>query len=89
MKLIVFFAEFFGTFLLLSAIFISGNPFVVGLTLAFNIWLLGSTSGSHVNPAVSLAFLLKGDINMNQFLMNSLSQFLGAATALYAYKALY
>ena len=79
-------AEFFGTFLLLLAIFSTGNALVIGLTLAFNIWALGSISGSHVNPAVSLAFLAKGDITFMEFVLNTLAQLSGGVSAWYAYK---
>jgi aquaporin Z len=81
-------AEFFGTFALLMAIFVTGNAFVIGGTLAVLVLLLGDVSGSHVNPAVSLAMLLKGAISSTEFVSYSVVQLAGAAAAFYAYRAL-
>lgn len=81
-------AEFFGTFLLLMSIFWTGNALIIGLTLAFDVWLLGGISGSHVNPAVSLAMLIKGAISPTEFITYSLAQLAGAASAWYTYNTL-
>ena len=81
-------AEFFGTFLLLMSIFVTGNALIIGLTLAFNVWVLGGISGSHVNPAVSLAMLIKGAITSTEFVSYTVVQLAGAAAAYYAYAAL-
>ena len=81
-------AEFFGTFLLLMSIFVTGNALVIGLTLALDVWLLGGISGSHVNPAVSIAMLVKGAISPTEFVTYTLAQLAGAVSAWYAYSAL-
>jgi len=81
-------AEFFGTFLLLMSIFATGNALVIGATLALDVYLLGGISGSHVNPAVSLAMLMKGAISTTEFMTYSMAQLAGGAAAWYAYKAL-
>jgi len=81
-------AEFFGTFALLMAIFVTGNAFVIGGTLAVLVLLLGDVSGAHVNPAVSLAMLLKGAMSSTEFVSYSVVQLAGATAAYYAYKAL-
>jgi aquaporin Z len=81
-------AEFFGTFLLLMSIFATGNALVIGLTLALNVWLLGGISGSHVNPAVSVAMLVKGAITATEFASYTVVQMAGAVAAYYAYTAL-
>ena len=81
-------AEFFGTFLLLMSIFVTGNAFVIGGTLAAIVLLLGGISGAHVNPAVSLAMLLKGSISNMEFVSYALAQCAGGAAAWYAYKTL-
>jgi aquaporin Z len=80
--------EFFGTFLLLMAIFATGNALVIGGTLALNVFLLGGISGAHVNPAVSLAMLAKGAMSMTDFIGFTIAQCAGAVTAWYAYSAL-
>jgi aquaporin Z len=81
-------AEFFGTFILLMSIFVTGNAFVIGGTLALLVLLLGGISGAHVNPAVSLAMLVKGAISNTEFVTYSIAQCLGASAAWYAYKTL-
>jgi aquaporin Z len=81
-------AEFFGTFLLLMSIFVTGNALVIGLTLALVVFLIGDLSGGHVNPAVSLAMFLNGSLSSMELGSYVVVQALGAATAYYVYKAL-
>jgi aquaporin Z len=81
-------AEFFGTFLLLMSIFATGNALIIGLTLSLNVWLLGGISGSHVNPAVSIAMLVKGAISPMEFVTYTIVQLAGAVSAWYTYKTL-
>ena len=81
-------AEFFGAFLLLISIFVTGNAFVIGGTLALIVLLLGGISGAHVNPAVSVAMLLKGAISPTELATYTIAQCAGAAAAWYAYKTL-
>jgi aquaporin Z len=88
MNMLALVAEFFGTFLLLMSIFVTGNAFVIGGTLALIVLLLGGVSGAHVNPAVSVAMLLKGAISSTEFVTYSIVQCGGAAAAWYAYKTL-
>ena len=80
--------EFFGTFLLLMSIFATGNAFVIGATLALIVLLLGGISGAHVNPAVSVAMLVKGAITGTEFVTFTMAQMLGAISAWYAYSTL-
>lgn len=52
------FAEFIGTFILISVIAFVGNPIAIGAALWAAIVLVGRSSGGHFNPAVTLwAFL--------------------------------
>jgi glycerol uptake facilitator-like aquaporin len=80
--------EFLGTFLFLMSILVVGNPLVIGGVLALVIWLLSKTSGGHVNPAVSLAFYLKGSLSNMEYIGYMGAQFAAAIAALYTYKAL-
>jgi aquaporin Z len=80
--------EFFGTFLLLMSIFATGNAFIIGATLAVIVLLLGGISGAHVNPAVSIAMLVKGAMSGTEFVTFTIAQFAGAIAAWYAYSAL-
>jgi glycerol uptake facilitator-like aquaporin len=80
--------EFLGTFLFLMSILVVGNPLVIGGVLALVIWLLSKTSGGHLNPAVSLAFYLKGSLSNMEYIGYRAAQFAAAIAALYTYKAL-
>ncbi|MCJ0742113.1 aquaporin Z [Pedobacter montanisoli] len=95
------FAEFFGTFWLVfggcgSAIFAAGIPNLgigfAGVALAFGLTVLtmayavGSISGGHFNPAVSVGLAVGGRFPMKDLIPYIVSQCLGAmlaATALY------
>ena len=59
---------------------------MIGLSLALIVYILSDISGGHVNPAVSLAMLMKGDLNSTSFLGYVVAQLLGGASAFYAYK---
>jgi aquaporin Z len=81
-------AEFLGTFLLLLSILVTGNFLVIGAALALIVFLIGGISGAHVNPAVSLAFYMKGALSMTELLSYIAVQMAGGAGALVAFKAL-
>ena len=49
--------EAVGTFIFLSVIVATGNPWAIGATLAILAFLVGSISGGHFNPAVTIATL--------------------------------
>ena len=86
--MLVLFAEFLGTFALLSAVLFTGSALWIGATLAFIIYSIGSLSGGHVNPVISLAFYLKGSMSMPEFLSYVVVQVAGAVAAYYAYSIL-
>jgi aquaporin Z len=83
MKLV---AEFFGTFLLMTSILVSGgNWLVIGATLALIVAVLGSVSGASVNPAVSAGLWYSGSLSTQLFALYSLVEVLGGVAAVYAY----
>jgi aquaporin Z len=90
------FAELFGTFLLVlvaaggpivNARFgghaISGTALVVapGLMVLGIILFMGTVSGAHLNPAVTIGFTLRGDFPFRRVPMYIVSQFAGAVLA--------
>ena len=82
-------AEFVGAFVFILSILTSdGNPFIVGGMLALVILLIGGVSGGHVNPAVSLAFFMKGALTPVELGAYIFAQLAGGAGAFYASKML-
>jgi aquaporin Z len=77
-------AEFLGTFILLSAILFTGNPLFIaaGFLAAITI------TGGHINPAVSLAMVAKGDLPAARFPGYAVAQIAGALAALAVFKQL-
>lgn len=89
-----FTAEFIGTFVLVfigcgSAIIAGSFIGNLGVALAFGFSLLvmayaiGSISGCHINPAVSLSFLLTRQMSISSFFTYVAAQLLGAVSAGY------
>src|SRR5678809_501964 len=57
------------------------GPLAIGMTLIMLVYSSGHISGSHFNPAVSLAVYLRGKLNGGDLLPYMVSQFLGATLA--------
>jgi glycerol uptake facilitator-like aquaporin len=57
MNVLAIIVEFLGTFIFLSVIVATGNPWAIGATLAILAFLGGAISGGHFNPAVTLMTL--------------------------------
>lgn len=87
-------AELVGTFILTfmgcgSAIVLgcdtAGGHLAVALAFGLSIiataYVIGSTSGCHINPAVSFAMLLRGKMSTSEFLGYVISQVIGAIGA--------
>jgi aquaporin Z len=84
-----FLAEFIGTFILVlfgcgAAVLGGDNVGQLGIALAFGFAIvalaygLGSISGGHVNPAVSLAVFVAGRMSVREMALYWAAQFLGA-----------
>jgi glycerol uptake facilitator-like aquaporin len=76
-----YYIEFFGTFLLVTALGISGDPIAIGLLLAALIYIGADLSGGHFNPAVTLAAWAADEIPASGLTGTFTSQILGALTA--------
>jgi aquaporin Z len=53
-------------------------PLAIGCALMVMVYMGGHISGAHYNPAVSLAVLLRGNLNLVNFGIYVVSQVLGA-----------
>ena len=85
-------AEFIGTYLLChvgcGAAILNNNPLAGPLIFTFLIIGLasgyGPISGAHLNPSVSLAFLLTGKMKIRDFILYIISQLCGAFSGFYS-----
>lgn len=81
-------AEFIGTFILVTAILFAGQPVYIAAGFLAAITIAGGISGGHLNPAVSLAMVAKGDLNVAQFAQYAGAQVAGALFALLVFKSM-
>ena len=79
-------AEFFGTALLVYVILATGNPLAIGAALALIILLIGTISGGHVNPAVSIVMASIGRLPIDDLVPYCLAQIFGGLVALELFK---
>lgn len=94
-------AEFIGTFVLVffscGAAAISGGidgklgifgiAMIFGLSIVAMAYAIGHISGCHINPAVSLAMLINGKLNIGDFIGYLIAQFAGGIAAAALLKA--
>ena len=81
-------AEFLGTILLVVTALASGGSFIaVGAALAVALYLTGSISGGHINPAVSVAMYVNKKLSFDDLLGYVFAQLLGGVTSVYLYSA--
>ncbi len=85
-------SEFLGTFALtlvvglslsLSGSFPIAVPLLAGLTLGLFVYSIGSISGTHINPAVTLGVWSIKKIGTKDAIWYIVAQFIGAAVALF------
>ena len=85
-------AEGFGTFVLVlvgcGAAVIAGDALgLLGVALAFGlavmtmVYTIGNISGCHINPAITFAMMLRGDMSLQEALCYMGSQVVGALLA--------
>jgi aquaporin Z len=80
--------EFLGTFIFLSVIVATGNPWAIGATLAVLAYLGGDVSGGHYNPAVTLMTLYNKTITISTAAAYILAQVAGGILAITTYNVL-
>lgn len=81
--------EFIGTFFLVLTFVLAANnsgiapmaPLAIGAMLMVMIYAGSHISGGHYNPAVTIAVLMRGKIDLNDALVYMVVQLLGAAVA--------
>ena len=73
--------ELVGTFFLVLIIGLSKNPLAIGFGLTVLVYMGAHISGAHYNPVVSLAMLLRKEINSSDFFKYLVAQILGAFIA--------
>lgn len=74
--------EFLGTFLFLSVIITTGNPWLIGGSLAVLAYFAGSISGANFNPAVTIMLLYNRSIAMDNAVAYILAQIAAGLLAL-------
>lgn len=72
-----------GTAMLVGCDAVNGGGYILtafafGLTIVAMAYSMGNISGCHINPAVSLAMLIRGDLSVKDFVGYVLSQCVGA-----------
>ena len=96
-------SEFLGTFFLVfagtGAVIVNdltggqithlGIALTFGLVVMVMIYSIGNVSGAHMNPAVTLGFLLSGRLDKQEVIPFIVSQFLGAVLASVALRFLF
>lgn len=73
--------EFIGTFFLVAAIGLTGNPLAIGATLMVMVYFGGHISGAAYNPAVTVALMMRGKLNVNDTVVYIIIQVIAATLA--------
>jgi glycerol uptake facilitator-like aquaporin len=81
-------SEFIGTLIFVLAIVLTSSPLLVAGTFLAVILLIGPFSGGHINPAVTLAMLFKGDMTLATATPYIVAQVAGALAAIQVAKYL-
>lgn len=65
------------------------TAFAFGLSIVAMAYSIGNISGCHINPAVSLAFLLRKELSGVEFIGYVVAQLIGATIASFAHMAIW
>ena len=85
MNLLAVLVEFLGTFLFLSVVIATGDPWAMGATLAVLAFLGGAVSGGHFNPAITLMMLYNRAMPVDNAIAYIVVQVLGGLLAASVY----
>ncbi len=85
MNFLAILVEFLGTFIFLSVIVATGNPWAIGATLAVLIFFSSAVSGGHFNPAVSIMTLFNRGISNENAIGYIIAQIAGGIAAVSVY----
>lgn len=95
MKLQKYLAELIGTFFLTLAVSLSllytaplATPLIAGITLGLFVFTVGSISGAHLNPAVTIGLASIRKISLKDAALYIVAQIIGALLAMLAVKGL-
>jgi glycerol uptake facilitator-like aquaporin len=66
------------------ALALLGNTIATGAMLVVLITILGPISGAHFNPAVSLVFAIKGDLDQREAVLYAVAQIAGGVVGTFA-----
>lgn len=72
-----------------DAIALLGNTIATGAGLVVLIHVFGPVSGAHFNPAVTLAFLMRGEADRRSAAVYVVAQFVGATLGVWAAHAMF
>jgi len=81
-------AEFFGTLVFILAIIMTAQPLLIAATFLAVILLVGPVSGGHINPAVTLTMIFKGDLPVADAAPYIIAQIAGGLAAVQIAKML-
>lgn len=88
MNALAILVEFLGTFIFLSVIVATGNAWAIGATLAVLVFLSGSVSGGHFNPAVTVMTLFNRGIGTDNAMAYLVAQIAGGLAAVTVFNRL-
>jgi glycerol uptake facilitator-like aquaporin len=88
MNFLAILVEFLGTFIFLSVIVATGNPWAIGATLAVLIFFGAPVSNAHYNPAVTVMSLFNKGISIEIAIGYILAQLAGGIGAVVVYNRL-
>lgn len=75
-------SEFVGTFFFILIILTVGQPIPIAAGLLAVLYAFGKVSKGHMNPAVSTAMFVKGDLSMTSYILYIVAQTMGGLCAL-------